>query len=134
MERTRTLEALHGYFDKIDSRRKPVSEAEEEGVIAEAIRPQLQAGRLRVVPDTTFLIRAHSRSQTRARRLLYALLGSGHRLVLSNEMIAEVIKVMRYPHFQHVYGLPKLTSSNMPSTYKMWPISSYSILITPFPF
>ena len=37
-QRMRTLEALHGYFDKIDSRRKPVSEEEEEAVITEAIR------------------------------------------------------------------------------------------------
>ena len=51
------------------------------------------------------MIRAHNRSQTRARRLLYALLESSHTLVLSNEIIAEVIKVLRYPHFRNLYGL-----------------------------
>ena len=37
--------------------------------------------------------------------MLYALLESGHTLVLSNEMIVEVIRVLRYPHFQTLYGL-----------------------------
>jgi hypothetical protein len=37
-ERKRTLDALHGYFDRVDSRRKPVSEVEEEAIITEAIR------------------------------------------------------------------------------------------------
>jgi hypothetical protein len=37
--------------------------------------------------------------------LLYVLLESGHSLVLSNEMIVEVVKVLRYPHFQNLCGL-----------------------------
>ena len=37
--------------------------------------------------------------------MLYALLERGHTLVLSNEMIVEVIRVLRYPHFQDLYGL-----------------------------
>jgi putative PIN family toxin of toxin-antitoxin system len=40
-----------------------------------------------------------------ARRLLHEILERGHRLVLSNEMIVEVVKVLRYPHFQNLYGL-----------------------------
>lgn len=60
---------------------------------------------MRIVPDATVLIRAHNRSRGLARRLLHEILTGGHRLVLSNEMIAEVIRVLRYPHFQNLYGL-----------------------------
>lgn len=60
---------------------------------------------MRIVPDATVLIRAHNRSRGLARRLLHEILIGGHRLVLSNEMIAEVIRVLRYPHFQNLYAL-----------------------------
>ncbi len=60
---------------------------------------------MKIVPDATVLIRAHDRSRALARRLLREILERGHRLVLSNEMIAEVVKVLRYPHFQKLYGL-----------------------------
>jgi putative PIN family toxin of toxin-antitoxin system len=60
---------------------------------------------LRIVPDTTFLIRAHGRGNSRARRLLNLLLDSDHRLVLSSELIVEVVRVLRYPRFQELYGL-----------------------------
>ena len=36
-QRRRALEGLKVYFDKADSRRKPVTEAEEEAIITEAI-------------------------------------------------------------------------------------------------
>jgi putative PIN family toxin of toxin-antitoxin system len=60
---------------------------------------------VKIVPDATVLIRAHNRSKAMARRLLHDILESGHRLILSNEMIAEVTRVLRYPHFQNLYGL-----------------------------
>ena len=60
---------------------------------------------MKIVPDSTVLIRAHNRSKAMARRLLHDILEHGHRLVLSNEMIAEVTRVLRYPHFQNLYGL-----------------------------
>jgi putative PIN family toxin of toxin-antitoxin system len=40
-----------------------------------------------------------------ARQLLVRLLAQSHTLVLSNEIIVEVIKVLRYPKFQSLYGL-----------------------------
>lgn len=55
--------------------------------------------------DTTVLIRAHGRSQGLARRLFVELLKDPHRLVLSNEIIAEITRVLRYPRFQTLYGL-----------------------------
>jgi putative PIN family toxin of toxin-antitoxin system len=62
---------------------------------------------LRVVLDTNTLIRSHGRSFTRARKLLEELLEQGHDLVTSNELLAEVTKVLRYPRFQALYGLTK---------------------------
>ena len=60
---------------------------------------------MKIVLDTTVLIRAHSRSDTLARRLLHEILERGRRLVLSNEIISETVKVLRYPAFQDLYGL-----------------------------
>ena len=60
---------------------------------------------MKIVLDATVLIRAHNRSRALARRLLHEIPERGHRLVLSNEMIAEVTRVLRYPHFQDLYGL-----------------------------
>ena len=37
-QRKRALEGLQEYFEKVDGNRKPVSEAEEEAIHAEAIR------------------------------------------------------------------------------------------------
>ncbi len=59
---------------------------------------------MRVVLDTTVLIRAHGKKYTLARRLL-TLLRPPHKLVLSNEIIAEVTRVLRYPKFQRMYSL-----------------------------
>jgi len=60
---------------------------------------------VKIVADATVLIRAHNRSKALARRLLHEILERGHRLVLSNEMITETIRVLRYPQFQNLYGL-----------------------------
>jgi len=60
---------------------------------------------LRVVLDTNALIRAHGRTSTQARILLEELLRAGHELITSNELLAEVTKVLRYPRFQALYGL-----------------------------
>lgn len=60
---------------------------------------------MRVVLDTTVLIRAHAGSHALARRLLAELLKDSHRLVLSNEIIVEVTRVLRYPKLQSLYGL-----------------------------
>ena len=60
---------------------------------------------MRIVLDTNVLIRAHQRDRSLARRLLEEILKRGYRLVLSNEMIVEIVKVLRYPRFQDLYGL-----------------------------
>jgi putative PIN family toxin of toxin-antitoxin system len=60
---------------------------------------------LRIVLDTNTLIRAHDRIPSLARRLLRTILERGNRLILSNEILAEVTKVLRYPRFQKLYGL-----------------------------
>ena len=60
---------------------------------------------MKIVLDTTVLIRAHSRSGALARRLLHEILEGDHRLVLSNEIITEAVRVLRYPRFQDLYGL-----------------------------
>jgi putative PIN family toxin of toxin-antitoxin system len=60
---------------------------------------------VKIVLDATVLIRAHNRSKALARRLLHEILDRHHRLVLSNEMISEAVRVLRYPEFQDFYGL-----------------------------
>jgi putative PIN family toxin of toxin-antitoxin system len=67
---------------------------------------------LRVVLDTTTLVRAHGRRSTQARRLFDELLNSGHHLITSNEILAEVTKVLRYPRFQALYSLTDLDLLN----------------------
>lgn len=60
---------------------------------------------MRVVLDTNVLVRAHGRSSHQARKLLDGLLKHNHHLITSNEILAEVTKVLRYPKFQAIYGL-----------------------------
>ena len=60
---------------------------------------------MRVTPDANVLVRAHPRSRSTGRKLLVALIESGHTLLLSNEMIAETVKVLRYPRLQKRFGL-----------------------------
>jgi putative PIN family toxin of toxin-antitoxin system len=60
---------------------------------------------VKIVLDATVLIRAHNRSKALARRLLHEILERGYRLVLSNEMISEAVRVLRYRNFQSLYGL-----------------------------
>lgn len=60
---------------------------------------------MRVVLDATVLVRAHPRSISKGRRLLIALLEGRHTLVLSNAIIVEAIKVLRYPRLQKLHAL-----------------------------
>jgi putative PIN family toxin of toxin-antitoxin system len=60
---------------------------------------------LRVVLDTNVLIRAHERGSSRARGVLNALHQPAHKLIVSNELLKEVVRVLRYPRFQNIYGL-----------------------------
>lgn len=85
---------------------------------------------MKIVPDATVLIRAHNRSKAMARRLLHDILENGHRLVLSNEMIAEVTRVLRYPNFQTSMVLLTRTYWSMRSSFKTFLILSSLTRIT----
>ncbi len=62
---------------------------------------------MRVVLDTTVLVRAASRSRGLARDLLIEIIAAKHPLILSNEMLHEVAKVLRYPRLMAIHGMPE---------------------------
>jgi putative PIN family toxin of toxin-antitoxin system len=60
---------------------------------------------VKIVLDTTILVRANERSHGLARELLTNIVENEHRLLLSNEMLRELAKVLRYPRLREFYGL-----------------------------
>ena len=60
---------------------------------------------MKIVFDTTILVRANERTNGLARELLMNVVGSDHRLLLSNEILHELAKVLRYRRLQDFYGL-----------------------------
>jgi putative PIN family toxin of toxin-antitoxin system len=62
---------------------------------------------VKIVLDTTILVRANEHSHGLARELLMRIVGSDHRLLLSNEMLYELARVLRYPRLQAFYDLPE---------------------------
>jgi len=60
---------------------------------------------LRIVLDATVLVRAHPRSGSAGRKVLAAVLDGRHTLLLSNAIIAETTKVLRYPRLQKIHAL-----------------------------
>jgi putative PIN family toxin of toxin-antitoxin system len=60
---------------------------------------------VKIVLDTTILVRAHERSHGLAREILTNIVASEHSLVLSNEMLHERARVLRYPRLREFYGL-----------------------------
>ncbi len=60
---------------------------------------------MRIVLDTAILVRGHGSSKGLARDLLINIVESDHILVLSNEMLYELAKVLRYPRMLALYGL-----------------------------
>ena len=62
---------------------------------------------MKIVLDTTILVRANEHSNGLARELLTSIIDSKHRLLLSNEMLHELARVLRYPRLQAVYNLPE---------------------------
>ena len=60
---------------------------------------------MRIVVDTTILVRATEKSHGPARELLLDIITGPHTLVLSNEILHELAKVLRYPRLQEFYGL-----------------------------
>jgi putative PIN family toxin of toxin-antitoxin system len=60
---------------------------------------------VRLVLDTTVLVRAGAKSGGVARDLLVAIITAKHPLILSNETLHEVGKVLRYPRLRDVHGM-----------------------------
>jgi putative PIN family toxin of toxin-antitoxin system len=60
---------------------------------------------VKVVLDTTILVRANEHSHGLARELLLNIIESKHTLLLSNEMLHELARVLRYPRLQAFYDL-----------------------------
>ena len=62
---------------------------------------------MKIVLDTTILVRANEHSHGLARELLISIVRSRHTLLLSNEMLHELARVLRYPRLQTFYDLPE---------------------------
>ena len=60
---------------------------------------------MRIVLDTTILVRANESSQGLARQLLLEIVASRHTLLLCNEILFELARVLRYPRMQALHGL-----------------------------
>jgi len=60
---------------------------------------------VKIVLDTTILVRANDRSHGLAREILTNIVETEHRLLLSNEILHELAMVLRYPRLQEFYGL-----------------------------
>jgi putative PIN family toxin of toxin-antitoxin system len=60
---------------------------------------------VKIVLDTTILVRANEHAYGLAREILLRVIDSEHRLVLSNEMLHELARVLRYPRLQAFYEL-----------------------------
>jgi putative PIN family toxin of toxin-antitoxin system len=67
---------------------------------------------VRVVLDTTILVRAGASPHGLARDLLVAIITAKHPLILSNEMLHELAKVLRYPRLMAIHGLPEIQIYN----------------------
>ena len=60
---------------------------------------------MRIILDTAILVRGHGSSKGLARDLLISIVESDHILLLSNEMLYELAKVLRYPRMLALHGL-----------------------------
>jgi len=60
---------------------------------------------VKIVLDTTILVRANERSNGLGRDLLVRIVESEYTLLLSNEMLYELARVLRYPRLQIFYDL-----------------------------
>ena len=58
-----------------------------------------------LVLDATVLVRAHPRSSSAGKRALNAIFAGCHTLLLSNEIIFETTRVLRYPRLQKLHTL-----------------------------
>ena len=60
---------------------------------------------MRVVLDTSILVRAHEGATGPARELLLRIVESDHVLVISDEILHELARVLRYPRMIALHGL-----------------------------
>jgi putative PIN family toxin of toxin-antitoxin system len=60
---------------------------------------------VRILLDNTILVRASGARRGLARELLLQIVESQHNLLLSNEMLYELAKVLRYPRMLALHGL-----------------------------
>jgi putative PIN family toxin of toxin-antitoxin system len=60
---------------------------------------------VKIVLDNTILVRAHERAHGLGRALLTSLIESKHVVLLSNEMLHELSRVLRYRRLQEFFGL-----------------------------
>jgi putative PIN family toxin of toxin-antitoxin system len=60
---------------------------------------------VKITLDSTILIRAFDNTGGLARQLLFTILDGEHVLVLSNEILAETSKVLRYPRMRGRHGM-----------------------------
>ena len=60
---------------------------------------------MRIVLDTAILVRAHDGAKGLARALLLRVIESDHVLLISDEMLYELAKVLRYPRMLAHHGL-----------------------------
>ena len=60
---------------------------------------------MRITPDTGILVRMNVRTSGPARRLLDVILDGPHDLILSEFLLNEMARVLRYPRMQDLYKL-----------------------------
>lgn len=60
---------------------------------------------MRITPDTGILVRMNVKATGPARRLLDVILDGPHELVLSEFLLKETARVLRYPRMQNLYKL-----------------------------
>jgi uncharacterized protein len=60
---------------------------------------------VKIVLDTSILVRANEHSFGLARDLLINIVESEHKLLLSNEILHELARVLRYPRLQRFFDL-----------------------------
>jgi hypothetical protein len=57
---------------------------------------------MRITPDTGILVRMNAKATGPARRLLDVILDGPHELVLSEFLLKETARVLRYPRIQGI--------------------------------
>jgi putative PIN family toxin of toxin-antitoxin system len=62
---------------------------------------------VKIVLDTTILVRSNEHSQGVARELLISIIDGPNKLLLSNEMLHELARVLQYPRLRAFYDLPE---------------------------